>query len=92
MSCWSSIIAVAAQRAFASSLLEFPLDTVASAAGEPAVHEIIRGALVSRPCPQPTPRERIGPRRGVDPGARVVCICTGTVFVPAAISVRKKHE
>ena len=40
VSRWSSIIAVAAQRALASSLLELPLDTVAIAAGEPAVHEV----------------------------------------------------
>ena len=40
VSRWSGIIAVAAQRALASSLLELPLDTVASAAGEPAVHEV----------------------------------------------------
>ena len=42
VSRWSSIIAVAAQRALASSLLELPLDTVASAAGEPAVHEVLQ--------------------------------------------------
>ena len=39
---WSSIIAVAAQRAFASLLLELPLNTVASAAGEPAVHDVLQ--------------------------------------------------
>ena len=42
VSRWSSIIAVAAHRAFAGSLLELPLDTVASAAGEPAVHEVLQ--------------------------------------------------
>ena len=41
---WSGIIAVAAQWAFASSLLELPLDTVASAAGAPAVHEVLQDA------------------------------------------------
>ena len=41
---WSGIIAVAAQRALASSLLELPLDTVASAAGAPAVHEVLQDA------------------------------------------------
>ena len=39
---WSSIIAVAAHRALAGSLLELLLDTVASAAGEPAVHEVLQ--------------------------------------------------
>eukprot|EP00439_Symbiodinium_sp_Y106_P045892 s2596_g5.t2 len=39
---WSGIIAVAAQRALASSLLEFPLDTVAFAARAPAVHEVLQ--------------------------------------------------
>jgi len=38
VSRWSCIIAVVAQPALASSLLELPFDTVASAAGEPAVH------------------------------------------------------
>ena len=42
VSRWSSIIAVAAQRALAGSLLELPLDTVASAAGELAVHEVLQ--------------------------------------------------
>ena len=42
VSRWSSIIAVAAQRALAGFLLELRLDTVASAAGEPAVHEVLQ--------------------------------------------------
>ena len=40
---WSGIIAVAAQRALASSLHKHLFDTVASAAGEPAVHEVLQG-------------------------------------------------
>ena len=39
---WSGIIAMATQRALASSLLEFLLDAVASAAGESAVHEVLQ--------------------------------------------------
>ena len=42
VSRWSSIIAVAAQRALASFLLELLLDTVASAAGDPDVHEVLQ--------------------------------------------------
>ncbi|CAE7883168.1 unnamed protein product, partial [Symbiodinium sp. KB8] len=42
VSRWSSIIAVAVQRALASSLLELPFDTVAFAAGEPAVYEALQ--------------------------------------------------
>ena len=38
----SGIIAVAAQRSLASSLLELPLDTVICVAGEPAVHEVLQ--------------------------------------------------
>ena len=39
---WSSIIAVAAERALAGSLLELPLDTVGSAAGGPAVPGVLQ--------------------------------------------------
>ena len=41
---WSGVIAVAAQRALASSLLELPLEAVGAAAGEPAVHEVLQDA------------------------------------------------
>ena len=44
VSRWSGIIAVAAQRARASSLLELPLEAVGAASGEPAAHEILQDA------------------------------------------------
>ncbi|CAE7765043.1 NSF [Symbiodinium sp. KB8] len=44
VSRWSGIIAVAAQRALASSLPELPLEAVAAAASEPAVHEVLQDA------------------------------------------------
>jgi len=42
VSRWSGLIAVAAQRALAGCLFELPFDTVASAAGELAVHEVLQ--------------------------------------------------
>ena len=44
VSRWRGIIAVAVQRALASSLQELALEAVAAAAGEPAVHEVLQDA------------------------------------------------
>ena len=41
---WSGILSVAAQRAFAASLLELPAATELGAAGDPALHELLADA------------------------------------------------
>ena len=56
VSRWSGVIAVAAQRALASSLLELPLEAVGAAAGEPAVHEVLQDARwLHTPAPSRLP-------------------------------------
>ena len=85
VSRWSGIIAVAAQRALASSLLELPLDTVASAAGEPAVHEVLQDERWLR-LPAASPR---GPR---PPTCLVACRCTLNARVTVAKSVCEKNS
>ena len=46
---WSGILSVAAQRAFAASLLELPAATELGAAGDPpALHELLRGEGLTR--------------------------------------------
>eukprot|EP00439_Symbiodinium_sp_Y106_P074088 s135_g14.t1 len=59
---WSGLIsiAIAARRAFASSLLELPLDSVACAAGDPALHKFsatLVGAAPHSRADSPTTRE-----------------------------------
>ena len=56
VSRWSGIITVAAQRALASALLELPLEAVAAAAREPAVHEVPQDARwLDTPAPSRLP-------------------------------------
>ena len=80
VSRWSGIIAVAAQWALASSLLELLLDTVAAAAGEPAVHEVLQDERWL---------DAGGPR---PPTCLVACRCTGTARVTVAKSVCGKKQ
>ena len=109
---WSSLLAVAAQCAFAASLLELPrwhhrrggakgarqlhfassllqlpLDTVAFAAGEPAVHEVCRTSDRS------VPRLPAASQRGLWSHMRdVACRCTEIAHITVAKSVREKNQ
>ena len=81
VSRWSSIIAVAAQRALASSLLELPLLL-------PAKLPCIRSCKMSAGSTPLRPADfRPGPKA---PGANVGCSCSGTALVLAVKKCVKK--